>query len=318
MVIVTISILALAIVFLLKRDFVYPEKHSLFSYRIHNFILPFIEMNHKSSWRNDICFFLQSFIPSLQKKSWQQALMSTDTHLRKQAIQICLSPLALWPIFLFAILSQSVKGLWIVSLAIILQLIFNLWKKSGSLDFRFLFTFGLSLFLFESCVQLSSQVFMGAHEVPGIFFLSQADILNITILFITAFAVTLFLQLEFLFFVLSLIFLMSGILAFNNALAMISGEIMAMFVLFIFKARGRQELLFYSVLGAVLSLLYFLLMLFFKYEILGLDPGASLQSQGRLIVLISYFLSFYFIWTGLTLVLGHFIFTSIAAKNKTS
>lgn len=318
MVILTICILILAIVFLLKRDFVYPEKHSLLSYRIHNFILPFIERNHKNEWRNGISFFLQNLIPSLQKKSWQKALFSTEMNLRKQAIQICLSPLALWPIFLFAAFSLSVNGLFFVGLAVVLQMIFNLWKKSFSLDFRFLFTFGLSLFLFESCVQFSSQLFIGAHEIPGMFFLSQGDLTNIIILFATAFAVTLLLQLEFLFFLLALILLMSGVLAFDNALAMISGEIMAMFVLFTFKADGRRQVLLYSLLGTVLSMLYFLFMLFFKQEVFGLDVGGSLQSQGRLIALISYFLGFYFIWTGLTLVLGHFIFTSIAAKTKTS
>lgn len=318
--ILLVLLLALSIVYLLDRNFTH--RFTLADTSVLEILFKRIQLKVEqinrdktpSKFFKDTWFVLQGLVISLKNKSWSEGVFSKELDHRKKLLGLALSPLGLWPVFIFCLLVLNVPGLYISGVVISLILIFKLFKKDLHASMLLFFCLGISLFLFEHGLRTSSQILMQAHEYDWIFFLSQSPIQNTLILFVLALILTVIFKIELLFFILALVFMSSGLLAFNNALALVSGELAGLFVVFLIKAKHDFHIRFYAGLGLFLCLLNFILALVFKAEIFGMNLGQILQAQVRMQALIYFYLSFFVIWTGLTLVLGHFISAKVATK----
>lgn len=318
--ILIIICLALSIVFLLKRDFFgysYTPMAGYFTGLL-NKLSEHLKKSFSAWFIQDFAFFISGLPQALQKTSWLKAIFSPAQNQRYELLQVALSPLALWPVLFFAVLLNHVHGLYVAGAAIAAALFLSAFKKPVGWHVVFSFCLGVALFLFEDGQRMSSQLLMIAHEYEWIFFLAQSDVTSLLVLFAAAIAITIILQIEFLFFIIALVLLSSGMLAFNNALALVSGEILAIFMVVLWRARQDRIVQSYAFLGLLLHSFYLFLALGFKQEFFGGELGEIMRPQVRVQALIYYYVNFFVLWTGLTLVLGHFIFAKVARQNKTS
>lgn len=234
---------------------------------------------------------------------------------RGSTLRLAMSILALVPLLLWSNLVFAVNGNYIAGFAAILFLFFHHFsdRKIQILNgfVRFAFFAGVTLILMEQLMRLGSQLMMVAHDYEWIFVVSIGSLANGLTLFLMSFVLSFFIRLSGWSFIFSLALLLTGVLAFNNAILLIAGEMLALPWPVLFFLRGfsksiRGWFFQYAMIHSIAALATAVLLIGFRTEIFVSEVGSLGQVEVRQQALLFVFMAFLVVPFVATMAWGHF------------
>lgn len=257
------------------------------------------------------------FATSVQSNMAVSALQSAFRirRFRANTLRLAMSVLALIPLWLWNNLVFAVSGSYLAGVAAILFLMLHIFANEKIKIIkgfvRFLFFAGVALVLMEQLMRLGSQVMMVAHEHEWIFVVSVGSFGNGLLLLLMSFVLSFFLRISGWSFVFSMALLMTGILAFNNAIFLIAGEMLALpWPVFVF-LRGfsssvKRWFLQYSLVHSVAVIVTAVLLIGFRSEIFLSEVGSLGQTEVRQQALLFVLAAFLVVPFVAAMAWGHF------------
>lgn len=288
-------------------------------------LAPCVRANEKSDASLVVHCLEKTLMMASINQSLERALKqfeNKELSLRQTLLQICISPLAIWPAVLFVLLCMNISGIYLAGISALVLVVLNRIKSRIRFDEKLLgaftkmisyltviFFIALSLVFFEQALRSSGQMLMVAYEFDWIFYISQSEWDHMFILFFVSMAITAVLRLEAWSLIFSLMMLVTGLMAFNNAIVFVVGEFVAILVLFLLdtrksKAPEKKYLYVYSGLGIVAYLLGGFVLLTNK-ELIFADLGQIMNVQNRLAAFALSITGLLFVTTAITCLWGH-------------
>lgn len=268
---------------------------------------------------------------SLTSASWTSHLAAAFVKLslrlrgpRAAILQMALSSLSWGLLFLWSLLLFRINGAFAVGVAVALYILFFNIKKISvrswvmiceKLSLVFLLL-AVTLILFEQTQRTASQIIMMAHEYDWVFFLSQKGFLQAVVLFFGSMVMTALIPFMGWSYVFVILFMSTGLMAFDNALVIVAAEWVAVPLLMAWQTRSlslsaRVFGFQYALISSLSILVSLLAMVLFKDQIFSAEDLSFGQTASRLEALMFCFFVFAVVQTATAMTWGHF-----AAKRK--